>query len=199
MLCERLGHHVEETPAPVEDQFGVDFLRYWAFVAFSLRYGGAAVFGRPFDGRATEPFTRGLAGLFVRSPERLAPAVRRLRRLAREHERGFDRYDVLLSPVLGHETPPIGHLGPDVPFRTHLLRLLRYTSFTPLQNVTGSPASRCRWAGRRTVCRSACRWWRRTAGRTACSRWRTSSRRPHPGPPAPAGEAAAFTRPAGSP
>ena len=104
------------------------------------RYGGAAVFGRPFDGRATEPFTRGLAGLFVRSPERLAPAVRRLRRLAREHERGFDRYDVLLSPVLGHETPPIGHLGPDVPFRTHLLRLLRYTSFTPLQNVTGSPA-----------------------------------------------------------
>ena len=140
LLCERLGHHVEETSPPVEDQFGVDFLRYWAFVAFSLRYGGAAVFGRPFDGRATEPFTRGLAGLFVRSPERLAPAVRRLRRLAREHERGFDRYDVLLAPVVGHETPPIGHLGPEVPFRTHLLRLLRYTSFTPLQNVTGSPA-----------------------------------------------------------
>jgi amidase len=140
VLCERLGHHVEETGPPVDDQFGVDFLRYWAFVAFSLRYGGAAVFGRPFDGRRTEPFTRGLAGLFVRSPERLPPAVRRLRRLAREHERGFDRYDVLLSPVLGHETPPIGHLAPDVPFRVHLLRLLRYTSFTPLQNVTGSPA-----------------------------------------------------------
>jgi amidase len=139
-LCERLGHDVEETAAPADDQFGVDFLRYWAFVAFSLRYAGAAVFGRGFDGRRTEPFTKGLSHLFVRSPERLPPAVRRLRRLAREGERGFDRYDLLLTPVVGHETPAIGHLGPDVPFRTHLLRLLRYTSFTPLQNVTGSPA-----------------------------------------------------------
>ena len=25
-------------------------------------------------------------------------------------------------------------------FRTHLIRLLRYTSFTPMQNVSGSPA-----------------------------------------------------------
>jgi amidase len=46
----------------------------------------------------------------------------------------------MLSPVVAHETPRIGHLGPDVPFRTHLVRLLRYASFTPLQNVTGSPA-----------------------------------------------------------
>ena len=139
-LCERLGHRVELTEPPVDDQFGVDFLRYWAFVAFSLRRGGGLVFGPGFDSSQTEPFTQGLARMFRRSPERLPGALRRLRRLAREHERSFDRYDVLLSPVVGHETPPIGHLGPDVPFRTHLLRLLRYTSFTPLQNVTGSPA-----------------------------------------------------------
>ena len=66
--------------------------------------------------------------------------MRRLRRLAREHEAGFDSYDVLISPVTGHPAPPIGHLGPDVEFRTHLVRLMRFCSMTPVQNVSGSPA-----------------------------------------------------------
>ena len=44
-LLAGLGHHVEETPAPVPDQFGPDFLRYWALVSFSLRYGGSRLFG----------------------------------------------------------------------------------------------------------------------------------------------------------
>ena len=81
-----------------------------------------------------------MSAFLLRGVERLPGALRRLRQLAREHEPAFDAYDVLVSPVLGHEPPPIGHLGPDVDFRTHLIRLLRYTSFTPVQNVSGSPA-----------------------------------------------------------
>ena len=42
--------------------------------------------------------------------------------------------------MLAHQPPPIGYLGPDVPPRTHLLRVLRYVSSTPLQNVSGTPA-----------------------------------------------------------
>ena len=47
---------------------------------------------------------------------------------------------MLLSPVTGHVAPPIGHLGPEVPFRVHLVRLIRFACMTPVQNVSGSPA-----------------------------------------------------------
>ncbi len=35
---------------------------------------------------------------------------------------------------------PIGYLGPQVDPHEHLVRLLRYASFTALQNISGSPA-----------------------------------------------------------
>jgi amidase len=140
LLCEGLGHAVEETGPPAGDEFGPDFLRYWAFLAFALKNAGGRFYGSGFDGARTEIFTQGLSSLLTRQVAGVPGSLRRLRRLAREHEAAFADYDVLLSPVLGHAPPPIGYVGPDVDFRTHLLRLLRYTSFTPLQNVSGSPA-----------------------------------------------------------
>ena len=138
-LCGELGHHVEEVAPPVDDQFGPDFLRYWTLLAWVIRGSGGRLFGTGFDGSRTEPFTQGLGKLCVRQADRVPGALRRLRRLARGHEAAYARYDLILSPVLGHEPPPIGYLGPEVDFRTHLMRLLRYSSFTPLQNVSGSP------------------------------------------------------------
>ena len=140
LLCEQLGHHVTEASAPVSDQFGPDFLLYWALLAFTLKNAGRQLYGPGFDGSRTEDFTQGLSRYFTARVERTPGSLRRLRRLARDHESAYDRFDVVISPVLGHAAPPIGHLGPDVDFRTHLVRLLRYTSFTPVQNVSGSPA-----------------------------------------------------------
>jgi amidase len=138
-LCARLGHDVEELEAPVAEGFGEDFLRYWGLIAFVLRHAGGQLYGPGFDGTRTEAFTRGLSSLAVRRAPLVPGSVRRLRRLAREHEDVYARFDVLVSPVLGHVAPRIGYLGPDVDFRTHLVRLLRFGSFTELQNVTGSP------------------------------------------------------------
>ena len=70
----------------------------------------------------------------------LPGTLRRLRELARDHEPVYSSCDVVLCPVLADEPVRLGHLGPDVDPRTHLLRVLRYVSFTPLQNVSGSPA-----------------------------------------------------------
>jgi amidase len=139
-LSARLGHHVEEVEVPIDDTFGPDFLRYWGLLALVIKRRGSAIYGTGFDGSRTEPLTTGLSRLVTAQLSRLPGSLRRLRRLAREHEQLYERVDVLLSPVTGHEAPPIGYLGPDVDFRTHLVRLLRFTSFTPLQNVSGSPA-----------------------------------------------------------
>jgi amidase len=139
-LCERLGHHVEPVEPPVPSSFGPDFLHYWELLAFALQHGGRRLYGPGFDPGRTEALTRGLAAMAVRSSALMVGSLRRLRRLARERETVFPRYDVVLSPVLGHEAPPLGYLGPHVEVRTHLVRLLRFTAFTPVQNVSGSPA-----------------------------------------------------------
>jgi amidase len=139
-LCTRLGHAVVEVGPPVGDDFGPDFLTFWSYLAFVLHRGGRLLFGPGYDASRTEPFTRGLSARLVRQADRVPGAMRRLRRLAREHEAAFADYDILLSPVTGHAAPPIGHLGPDVEFRTHLVRLMRFCSMTPVQNVSGSPA-----------------------------------------------------------
>lgn len=138
-LLAAMGHHVEEVPVPVDESFGPDFLRYWAFIAWLLKTAGGRLYGPGFDGSRTEILTTGLARNFRREAERLPATLRRLRRLSRHHDRGFERHDLLVTPVLAQAPPPIGHLGPDVDVRTHLVRLLRFTTFTPVQNVSGGP------------------------------------------------------------
>jgi amidase len=139
-LCEGLGHHVDEIDYPVGLQFGKDFLRYWAALAFAVQFGGQAIHGAGFDARQLEPFTVGLSRYF-RSVAAVMPAtIARLRRFAGVYEESMSGYDVVLSPVTSQPAPLIGYLAPDLDPRTHLLRLLRYASFTMIQNVSGAPA-----------------------------------------------------------
>lgn len=140
LLLGRLGHDVSEAPLPYPDKFGNDFLRYWAMLAFTLRYGGSRVFGQGFDGTKAEELTKGLARMLTTQAERMPVSIRRLRKAAADPDPLFDGFDLALTPVVGHPAPEIGVLGPDVDFRTHMVRLLRYSSFTPPQNVTGSPS-----------------------------------------------------------
>lgn len=139
-VLERLGHDVLPIPAPVNDSFGPDFLIYWQTLAFALQHGGRRLYGADFDATRTEPFTRYLSRRLLADAPRLPGALSRLRRLAREHEQAFDSVELVLSPVLAQPPPPVGALGPTVDPQTHLIRLLRWTTFTPLQNVSGSPA-----------------------------------------------------------
>lgn len=139
-LCQDLGHEVEEIDFPYGEQVGIDFLRYWALLSYSIRRFGGRLFGEPFDPKLLEPFTLELARMFTTSAERIPGSIRRLRRFGAEYSAPFRTFDVVLSPVLAHEPPPIGYLGPEVAPRTHLIRLLRYVSLTPLHNIAGAPA-----------------------------------------------------------
>jgi amidase len=141
VACERLGHRVDVVPHPMPDRFADDFLRYWALLGGVLAFFGGRMMGTPdFDGSKVEVFTRGLGRLLLQQLERVPGALRRLKVSAQAPVPLADAYDVVLSPVLSHPAPRIGELGPDVPFRTHLARLVRYSCFTPLANITGAPA-----------------------------------------------------------
>lgn len=135
-----LGHEVVEVTSPVGEQFGRDFLRYWAMLSFFMQRAGSRVFGTGFQGERTEALTKGLAAMFLEQAERTPASLRRLRRMAAEPDATYASVDAVVTPVVGHPAPPIGYLGPDVPVREQLVRILRFASFTALQNVTGAPA-----------------------------------------------------------
>jgi amidase len=139
-LCADLGHDVTEIQTPFDEQVAKDFLRYWSALAASLTHLGPVLFGREFQRSQVGTFTRGLSSMFLGRAITLPGSLRRLRAFGNEYNQMFDQYDVLLSPVLSHEPPPIGYLGPDVDFHTHLLRLLPFVGYTVFQNISGAPA-----------------------------------------------------------
>ena len=139
-LCESLGHDVESITNPFGETIAHDFLRYWGMLAFSLRRLGGQVFGSDYAPSRMEPFSKYLSDYFTSIAPRMPGAIHRLRRFSLEHDQILDTYDILISPVLASPPVPIGHLGPDLAPREHLIRLLRSASFTAVQNVSGAPA-----------------------------------------------------------
>lgn len=137
--CEDLGHIVEPITNPFGEQIAQDFLRYWAMLAFSLYRFGGQVYGKDFQPQRMEPFGRYLGKFFSGVAVGLPASLRRLRRFEQVYADSFGPFHLLLTPTLATPPPRIGYLGPEVEPREHLLRLLRFASFTALQNVSGAP------------------------------------------------------------
>ena len=66
--------------------------------------------------------------------------MRALKRSTTAFRELFTRFDVVLSPTLAHTTPEIGYLDPAGDFDVIFDRLIRYVSFTPINNTSGTPA-----------------------------------------------------------
>uniref|UniRef100_A0AAU1ID76 Amidase n=1 Tax=Streptomyces sp. NBC_00180 TaxID=2903632 RepID=A0AAU1ID76_9ACTN len=140
-LLEAQGHVVEPISMPAADDFGTDFITYWTLLAGVIGGAGRFMFDRSFDTTLLDGLTRGLRRQFTRGGWVKVPgAVRRLRRAAYIYARAFDRHELIVSPVLAHVPPPLGHIGPEVPYDELLNRLQQYIAFTPLQNIAGTPA-----------------------------------------------------------
>jgi amidase len=138
-LLSDLGHAVEEAQMPVSSRFAEDFSLYWGLLGLLVATAGTRVLDRDFDVNRTDNLTRGLARMCRRELARTPGMIYRLRRSTQEYRKVFTRHDVLLSPVLGHTTPPIGHLSPTLPFEELFPRLQAYVGFTPLNNASGGP------------------------------------------------------------
>ena len=135
-----LGHHVEMARIDLPQRFVDDFLLYWAMLAFFVSKFGRALFPQGFDGQQLDPLSQGLARYYRQRFLKTPGMLRQLRQSQARYAEVFNQYDVVLTPVLAHTTPELGYLGADVDFDAQLERLLRYTTFTPANNASGSPA-----------------------------------------------------------
>ncbi len=139
-LCEELGHTVREIPCPFDGNLADDFAAYWGMMAFSIRYYGKLLMSPGFDKNRIDPWTLGLSRLYQKNMLKTPFIVLRLKKAAKQFMAMFETYDTFLCPTLAHPTPKIGYLGPDVPFDEAFERVMNYASFTPAQNVSGTPA-----------------------------------------------------------
>lgn len=139
-LLESLGHRVEVMPMPVPQSFLEDFTLYWAMLSYLLSSLGKLTLSRDFDARQLDPFSQGLAAHYRKRFLKTPMMLYRLNRTAQLYAQALQQYDAVISPVLAHAVPEIGHLHPDTDFDTMFERLVRYVSFTPLNNAAGSPA-----------------------------------------------------------
>ncbi|MCT1516292.1 amidase [Dietzia cercidiphylli] len=135
-----LGHEIVPTTAPVPDSFREDFIAYWGLLALGTSSGGRGMFSPEFAAERLDPFTIGLAAMARRGLPSLPLHLYRLYRTRRRFDSAFGEFDVYLNPVVNHETPEVGYLDADLPYETHLERVSNWVTFTPLQNIAGSPA-----------------------------------------------------------
>ncbi|MGB8650777.1 MAG: amidase [Mycobacteriales bacterium] len=138
-LLSGLGHDVTPMPAPMDQQFADDFALYWGLLGFLMSRVAPRAFA-DLDAARLDGLTLGLAEHYRTHARETAGALARLRRSRVAYARALSGYDVVLSPVLAHTTPRIGHLSPRQPFEQLFPRLIEYVAFTPLNNASGTPA-----------------------------------------------------------
>ncbi|MEU0372196.1 amidase [Streptomyces sp. NPDC006283] len=136
---ERLGHTVQPVELAIDPRFTEDFLTYWGLVSFLIGVTGRTL-GTDFDRRRMDGLSRGLRETYLKNWQRTPGVLRRLKRTREAYAAAFRGLDLVLSPVLAHTTPPIGHLNPGVPYPTLIERILAYVAFTPVNNVVGTPS-----------------------------------------------------------
>ncbi|MFD6361376.1 amidase [Streptomyces roseolus] len=134
-----LGHTVEPVTMDLDPRFTGDFLTYWGMLSFLIGATGRT-FGPDFDRHRMDGLSRGLREEYVKRWRDTPGVLRRLRRTREAYAAALRGLDLVLTPVIAHTTPPIGHLSPSVPYAALVERILAYVAYTPVDNVVGTPS-----------------------------------------------------------
>lgn len=139
-MLEQAGHHIEEITLPIPESFVEDFSQYWGFLAFSVHRFGKLMFGKSFHPAELDHLSLGLSRLYKKNMLKTPFFIYRLKQIQHMYSEVFQRYDVVLSPVLAHASPEVGYLSPTQSFDSLFEKLRQYVAFTPIQNIAGAPA-----------------------------------------------------------
>jgi len=140
-LLKSLGHTVEQLPLPIDVEAMTDhYLMYYGFLAYMISHHGRLVLGTKVNHEVLEPFTLGLSKKFKDNKLKLPRSIKTLRQVGVDTEKLFDTYDIIMTPVLAHTTPQIGHFSPDLSYEEVSKRAVDFATYCGLQNITGAPA-----------------------------------------------------------
>ncbi|HEX7803586.1 MAG TPA: amidase family protein [Pseudoxanthomonas sp.] len=138
-LCASLGHRAEVQPWPVDGAAVARALyTLWSHLAADCEDANPAALGSQ---SLLEPWTLELARWNRQNCgiEELEQAYAQLAHLPAAFNTFHQDFDVILSPVLRAPPPPIGELAPDREFAELMPALFDWMSYTPLQNLAGTP------------------------------------------------------------
>ncbi|WP_434027060.1 amidase family protein [[Pseudomonas] boreopolis] len=142
-LCASLGHQVESTtyPLPGADVWQALYT-LWSRLGLDAVELAAAQGGDAFAADALEPWTHGLADHHRRhcGVAELEQAYAVLAALPPAFTAFHQRHDVVLTPTLRTPPPRLGELAPDRDFDALMPAMFHWMSYTPLQNLAGTPA-----------------------------------------------------------
>jgi amidase len=141
-LCSDLGHEVVDLQLPVDGPAAMQaFLVLWSYDGREVVALTEARIGADKAREMLEPWTRGLASSSDKlTAQDVDTTFRQIGKIASAMDELFERYDVVLSPVLRHPTFRIGEIGPMVDFEIIWQKLWDYVSYTPLYNLSGHPS-----------------------------------------------------------
>ena len=163
-LLQQLGHEVEETVWPFDGAaLRSDFVKLYSAAALevtglarlainpklvalaALALKSIGLFprglGRKPGQPMLEPLTLAMAEEAARVPaDEFRKALTRLKRYEKSYDDWFERYDVILSPVLLQPPVPIGHITGNVERETLMKRVFEFADYTVVHNIVGAPA-----------------------------------------------------------
>jgi len=141
-LCASLGHHVETVDWPIDGAAMLSaFQDIWTHLGADCVDAARPLLGGRRLESLLEPWTLALGERAMTLPgDALERAYAQFAQLPAQFAAFHARHDVLLSPVVNGPTPLLGSYGPSVPIDVLMPTMFDWISYTPLQNLAGTPA-----------------------------------------------------------
>lgn len=141
-LLRQLGHQVRPLTLPVDPQrlYAAHGTTSGVSLLAAVRDREAAL-GHPMPAHALEPVTRRVLEQATQaSAEQLYRARRDFEAIGLQMDMLFDDIDLILSPVTGQLTPPLGWVSLQNSYEDYIQHIVGSIGFTVLANVSGQPA-----------------------------------------------------------
>lgn len=142
-LCRELGHEVIDAAPTLDGAAFIDhFLTIWSTGPLELAEMVEKKTGKPAaEANLLEPWTLALAADLRGKPRDVVPkALAFFAEVEQRIAAFFEGIDVWLTPVLSSAPPKLGEQAPDVPYALLRERVVNYVAYTPVHNVSGTPA-----------------------------------------------------------